>query len=130
MKKICLVTTYNKTFYLFFYEYIKKLSKNNIVYLVGTDVSKIKKFFPKKIKYYDLKINRRISPLDDLFSLLKLFFFIKKEKIYLTHSIMPKSGLICAIAAYLAKVKYRVHTFTGQVWYQKKKFSKNFTFFF
>jgi glycosyltransferase involved in cell wall biosynthesis len=38
----------------------------------------------------------------------------------IVHSIMPKAGLLTAIAARVAGVKVRVHTFTGQVWDTKK----------
>jgi glycosyltransferase involved in cell wall biosynthesis len=43
-----------------------------------------------------------------------------KNRFSLVHSVSPKAGLLCAIAAWIARVPSRLHTFTGQVWMTKK----------
>jgi glycosyltransferase involved in cell wall biosynthesis len=63
-----------------------------------------------------LEIARSLSPLRDLCSLVHLYWFFRRSGIHIAHSTTPKAGLVTAIAAYLARVPVRVHTFTGQPW--------------
>lgn len=63
-----------------------------------------------------IEIQRSISPWQDLLSLLRLFFFFRREHIQIVHSTTPKAGLLTALAAFLARVPIRLHTFTGQPW--------------
>jgi glycosyltransferase involved in cell wall biosynthesis len=60
-----------------------------------------------------VKIQRGLSPLDDIISVVKLYKVFKKENPWLVHSISPKAGLLAMMAAYFAGVENRVHTFTG-----------------
>lgn len=59
---------------------------------------------------------RRISPLKDIKSLWQLIKVFRKEKPYIVHSMTPKAGLLCMLAAWITRVPKRVHTFTGLVW--------------
>lgn len=61
-------------------------------------------------------IKRDISPFFDLISIWKLASIFKKNKYQIVHSTTPKGGLISAVAAMIAKVPVRMHTFTGQRW--------------
>ena len=61
-------------------------------------------------------MQRHISLTSDLNSLWKMWCVMKKERPDLVHSMTPKAGLICMLAAWLARVPLRVHTFTGLVW--------------
>lgn len=61
-------------------------------------------------------MHRRLSPLKDLKSLWKIIEVFRKEKPYMVHSLTPKAGMLCMLAAWLTKVPVRVHTFTGLVW--------------
>jgi glycosyltransferase involved in cell wall biosynthesis len=49
-----------------------------------------------------------------------LFKFFRRERFDIVHSTTPKAGMLTAIAAYLARVPIRLHTFTGQVWMEKR----------
>ena len=60
-------------------------------------------------------MERHISPAKDLKALLTLAKVFRKEKPMMVHSMTPKAGLLCMIAAWLTKVPIRVHTFTGLV---------------
>ena len=62
-----------------------------------------------------LPMERRMAPLKDLIALFRLFRVFIKEKPQMVHSMTPKAGLLCMIAAWLARVPVRVHTFTGLV---------------
>ena len=63
-----------------------------------------------------IDLPREISPLRDIQALIVLFLLFRKEKFDLVHSITPKGGLLVSIAAFLARVPVRIHTFTGQRW--------------
>lgn len=67
-----------------------------------------------------IDIARGPSPIKDCISLMKLYLLFKKESFDIVHSATPKAGLLCSIAGRFAKVPIRLHTFTGQVWANKK----------
>lgn len=69
-----------------------------------------------KFKYIPIKIYRPIRLIADLFALFRLIYIFKKERFDIVHSVTPKAGLLCAIAAKVVGVPVRLHTFTGQVW--------------
>ncbi len=60
-------------------------------------------------------MERRISPLKDLKSLLGLIRVFRREKPAMVHSMTPKAGLLSMIAAWFVRVPVRLHTFTGLV---------------
>lgn len=64
----------------------------------------------------EVPIERHISPLSDLVSLLRMIRVLRKERPWVVHSMTPKAGLLCMVAAWLTRVPVRVHTFTGLVW--------------
>ena len=59
---------------------------------------------------------RHISLVSDLKSLWRMWRVMRRERPDMVHSMTPKAGLICMMAAWLARVPRRVHTFTGLVW--------------
>lgn len=61
-------------------------------------------------------MERHISIVSDLKSLIKMIWVFHKEKPQVVHSMTPKAGMICMVAAWLARVPVRIHTFTGLVW--------------
>lgn len=73
----------------------------------------------EKVKVHPINIERQISPLKDLVSLIKLYSYFRKEKPHIIHSITPKAGLLCMIAGKLAGVPVRIHTYTGLVFPSK-----------
>ena len=60
-------------------------------------------------------MERRMAPLKDLVSLWRLIRVFRREKPRMVHSITPKAGLLCMVAAWMCRVPVRVHTFTGLV---------------
>ncbi len=68
------------------------------------------------IKGHSVAMYRRMSPFKDIVSLCKIIMVFIKEKPDMVHSMTPKAGLLCMLAAFLTGVKVRVHTFTGLVW--------------
>ena len=68
------------------------------------------------VKTHAVEMYRRLSPLKDLKSLWKIIKVFRREKPYMVHSMTPKAGMLCMMAAWWTKVPVRVHTFTGLVW--------------
>lgn len=64
----------------------------------------------------EVPMARRISLIRDLRSLLKMILVFMKEKPQVVHSMTPKAGMLCMVAAWLTRVPVRIHTFTGLVW--------------
>lgn len=60
-------------------------------------------------------MKRHISPFSDLRSLLALVRIMRRERPHIVHSVTPKAGLLSMLAARIAGVPVRVHTFTGLV---------------
>ena len=63
-----------------------------------------------------VEISRAPSPWKDLVAVFKLFIIFWHGNFAISHSTTPKAGLLTAIAAFLARVPIRLHTFTGQPW--------------
>ncbi|MDP2244989.1 glycosyltransferase family 4 protein [Pseudomonas sp.] len=66
--------------------------------------------------YVSIEIPRKIELLKDLSALIKLWLFFRRSNFDIVHSTTPKAGLLCCLAAKLAGVPVRLHTFTGQPW--------------
>lgn len=70
----------------------------------------------EKVRAVGVQMERRMSPLKDIVSLVKLVCVFAKEKPDMVHSMTPKAGLLCMVAGWMTGVPVRVHTFTGLVW--------------
>ena len=120
-RKICFVTSTAMTVNAFLQGPIKMLAENNAVYvvtnlLVGDSVPVLK----DSQKVISIPLEREISPVKDLKALFALIRLFRKEKFDAVHSVTPKAGLLAMLAAFVARIPLRVHTFTGQVWASKK----------
>ena len=71
------------------------------------------------VRTVNLPMQRAISPCKDLVSLWKLYWLFKREKPAVVHSITPKAGLLSMLAAKMAGVPVRMHTFTGLIFPSK-----------
>lgn len=63
-----------------------------------------------------IPIKRKIAPWSDLKALVQLWLCFIRQRPDIVHSITPKAGLLAMMAACLAFIPHRFHTFTGQVW--------------
>jgi glycosyltransferase involved in cell wall biosynthesis len=77
----------------------------------GKEIKEISK--SGKIPHLIFPLTRKITPLTDLYCLLKLFFYFIKHKPDIVHSHTPKAGLIGMLAAKLAGVPLKIHTIAG-----------------
>jgi len=62
-----------------------------------------------------IPMERHISIVKDIKALVKLIRVFRKEKPTMVHSMTPKAGMLCMLAARLTQIPVRVHTFTGLV---------------
>lgn len=62
-----------------------------------------------------IPMERHISLIKDIVSLVKLIKVFKSEKPDMVHSMTPKAGMLCMLAAWITRVPVRIHTFTGLV---------------
>ena len=69
-------------------------------------------------------MERHISILKDLKSLFALIRVFRNERPDMVHSITPKAGLLCMMAAWWTRVPVRIHTFTGLVFPTSRGFIK------
>ncbi len=116
MKRILRATTIAETFDLI-KGLLAELSKHYDVQLLSSPGPKLDELSEK----YGMKANavemfRRITPTKDIKSLYQLVRVFRREKPDMVHSMTPKAGLLCMLAAWWTKVPIRVHTFTGLVW--------------
>lgn len=87
-----------------FYEVVGVASNENIL----KDVSE-----QEKIRTIHIGMNRQISPINDLCSLVKLIKLFLSEKPDIVHANTPKASLLSMIAAWLCRVPIRIYTVTG-----------------
>ncbi len=82
---------------------------------VSSDGPELERVREAGAKTVVVEMQRHISPLKDLRSLWRMVRVFRKEKPTMVHSMTPKAGLLCMVAAWLCRVPVRVHTFTGLV---------------
>ncbi|MBT8552005.1 glycosyltransferase family 4 protein [Polynucleobacter paneuropaeus] len=128
MKSICFVVATPFTANAFLLEHIKKLSEyfkvtlclNLQLYPLSPD------FDLKKIQVIDIPIERKIHPFKDVEALHILLSLFRSERFDAVHTVSPKAGLLGILAAYLAHINNRFHTFTGQVWVNTRGIRRSF----
>lgn len=69
----------------------------------------------EQVRVVGVPMQRRISPLKDIQSLWQMWRALRREKPDMVHSMTPKAGMVTMVAACLARVPVRIHTFTGLV---------------
>lgn len=94
--------------------YLKKIYEIQLLSSPGEKLDKICQEY--QIVGHRVGMYRRMSPLKDMKSLFQIIKIFRKEKPYMVHSMTPKAGLLCMLAAWITRVPRRVHTFTGLVW--------------
>ncbi|WP_233557680.1 glycosyltransferase family 4 protein [Aquimarina sp. AD1] len=65
------------------------------------------------IEVIPIEMTRKITPIQDLKAVYKLYKVFRKEKPDIVHSHTPKAGTLSMLAARLAGVKHRLHTIAG-----------------
>lgn len=120
MRAICFVVTTPFAVNAFLLTHMKALADrcpvtlcvNRALYPLSDDID-------PRIRVVDFQIAREISLFKDLRAFLFLVSWFRAERFAAVHSITPKAGLLAMLAARLAGIRLRHHTFTGQVWATK-----------
>lgn len=115
MKKICFVATIPAVVHSFLKEHIRASAAKWSVKIISNP-NGAELLNGTKAEFIPLAIERKISLWRDLLALIHLVTLFRHERFDLVHSIMPKTGLLSMLAAWLTRVPVRMHTFTGQVW--------------
>ena len=123
-KKICFLVAIPLTAKAFLKDHIDALSKEYEVYLVGNIQSDADVEGVALAGWHHVDIERGISLWRDMKAVWQTRRYFKRMKFDAVHSVTPKAGLVTALAGKLAGIKHRTHIFTGQVWANKKGFSR------
>lgn len=79
----------------------------------------------KECEFKAIFIPREINLIADLKALIRLTKLFLTDPFDIVHSTTPKAGFLCAIAAKIAGVPIRLHTYTGQVWVSLRGLKKS-----
>ncbi|MBN2456872.1 MAG: glycosyltransferase family 4 protein [Sedimentisphaerales bacterium] len=114
LPKICLISAVPGT--IFFYrELIVHLK--SVGAQVGVAASDMPRLYELKnhlgCKIFPVEISRRITPLRDLVSIVKLSYYFRREKYDIVHAHTPKGGFIGMMSAFLGGISHRVYTVHG-----------------
>ncbi|MFA7279985.1 MAG: glycosyltransferase family 4 protein [Sterolibacterium sp.] len=117
-RKICFVVTSPFTLKVFMLKHLEALADDYAVTMICnvSGATEVALKLNPQIRLIDLRIEREISPWRDILALMALLRVFRREGFLVVHTITPKAGLLAQVAAYLAGVPHRIHTFTGQVW--------------
>lgn len=121
-QKICFVVTSPFTIRAFMLRHLEALAARYDVTVIYNPAESpdIALGFDNRIRLIELGIHRPISLAKDpavFFALLRIF---RRERFLAVHTITPKAGLLGQVAAWMARVPFRIHTFTGQVWVTRR----------
>jgi glycosyltransferase involved in cell wall biosynthesis len=83
---------------------------------VSSPGPKLDELRAKGVRCIEIPMERHIAIVKDIKSLFALIKTFRKEKPFMVHSMTPKAGMLCMLAAWICRVPRRVHTFTGLVW--------------
>ena len=116
MKKIIRTATVPLSLDIFCRGLLRELSEEYQIVVVSSPLPELDSIARREgVRTLAVPMQRKIAPLRDLASLIRMALVFRKEKPDMVHSITPKAGLLSMVAAWLTRVPVRVHTFTGLV---------------
>jgi len=98
-----------------FYDVVAVSSENEFLQKVGNR---------EGVRTFHLEMSRKITPISDLLAVIKLYFFLRKEKPFIVHTHTPKAGIVGMLASKLAGVTHRFHTVAGLPLLESKGFKR------
>ena len=94
--------------------------KYDVVLLVNVDDPDFVSSLEIPLTVIHIGIERRIAIWRDIKTLWQLIRIFRAQRFNLVHSISPKGGLLGMVAAWIAGVPVRMHTFQGEVWVNRR----------
>lgn len=67
----------------------------------------------ENVEVYSVEMSRRITPLRDVVSLLRLLRLLRRTRPSIVHAHTPKAGLVAMVASTLARVPVRIYQLHG-----------------
>ena len=114
--KIIRATTVPQSLDVFCRDMLKKLSEKYEVVALSSPGEEMQSIAEREgVRTITVPMERHISLRKDLVALYRLIQVFRQERPTMVHSMTPKAGLLCMVAAWLTHVPVRVHTFTGLV---------------
>ena len=114
--KIIRSTTVPTSLYTFCEGILKELSEKYEVVALSSPGEEIPVIAEcEGVRTITVPMEREISIKKDIISLWRLIKVFRLEKPTMIHSMTPKAGMLCMLAAWITRVPVRVHTFTGLV---------------
>lgn len=114
--KIIRVSTVSLSLNILLKDQLRFLDKHYEVIAVASGGQNLEELSRReKVKTHAIEIKRKISIIDDLIALYQLYTYFRQERPLIVHSITPKAGLLSMMAAKMARVPIRIHTFTGLI---------------
>jgi glycosyltransferase involved in cell wall biosynthesis len=77
----------------------------------GKDLERVRE--EEGVRVVPIEMARQINPIRDVIALWRLYRVFRKEKPLIVHTHTPKAGTVGMLAAWLARVPYRLHTIAG-----------------
>ncbi len=112
--KICYIASVDVTVKFVLFNQLKFLEAEGYdVHVVCSRGKWISEIANEGIKVKTIRFKRRITPISDLFSLAKLFFYLRREKFDIVHTHTPKASLLGQLAAKAAGIPIIVNTIHG-----------------
>ncbi len=114
MKKIIRITTVPISLSGLLTGQLEHMSNYFEMIAISSNKEKLKSYAEDiNLRWYEVSLTRKITPLTDLKALYQMYKILRKEKPFVVHSHTPKAGTIGMLAAKLAGVPHRLHTIAG-----------------
>lgn len=115
-KKIIRATTVPISLETFCEGVLRKLSEKYEVVGLSSPGDALERVAEREgVRTIAVPMERHIFLIKDIVSLWRMVKIFRKERPDMVHSMTPKAGLLCMLAAWITRVPVRVHTFTGLV---------------
>lgn len=116
-KKLIYCSTVPTSLNIFFKGWLQELSNKYDMVAISSPTKELDEVAEREgIRCIAIEMKREINPIADIRALRQLVRTLCQEHPDAVHSFTPKAGLLCMMAAWIARVPVRIHTFTGLVW--------------
>lgn len=114
MKKLIRITTVPISLDKLLSGQLKFMGSFYNVTAISSDGETLKKVAKKEsVEVFPIEMTRKITPIQDIKAVWKLYRFLKREKPFIVHTHTPKAGIVGMLSARLAGVPNRLHTVAG-----------------